>query len=202
MENTNEKKDLRGQYIQGKEIHKIKLSDIILTETIHLTAKCDLTEQIERIRALNLEYFDNPIIIKPIENAQFSLLLGYNRYTIAKALEHEYICAIIEDVSRGKAKRLTGVKDRMEHSPEGTNGFLPIDKIVIPDDFKNTQPKQYKLDACREYYLKNKRFNKPIIIENDVHLVNGYTRYCIAVELGLKYVPVKFKRNYRKQSSS
>ena len=64
---------------------------------------------------------------------------------------------------------------------------IKIEQIIIPDCFKNTKPKKYKLDNVKQYVKKHGKLNKPIVL-NDNYLVDGYTRYLVAKELGLKEV--------------
>ena len=65
---------------------------------------------------------------------------------------------------------------------------IKIKDIVIPDSFKETQPKEYKLDAVREYVRVNGKLDRPVILKGDT-LVNNYTRYLVALEFGMEEVP-------------
>ena len=52
-------------------------------------------------------------------------------------------------------------------------------------------PRTLKLISKMEYYLRNNKFEQPIVINKKGVLVDGYTSYIIAQMLNKKYVRVK-----------
>lgn len=68
--------------------------------------------------------------------------------------------------------------------------YIKIDKIKIPNSFKRTQPKGWKMKERWEYYRCNDRFYSPIVIDQTNYLVDGYISYLIAKADGLKEVEV------------
>ena len=68
---------------------------------------------------------------------------------------------------------------------------MKLSDIIIPYDFKTTEPKDYKLIACMKYYNKFGRLDKPITVNVDNYLVDGYARYLTAKAVGMEDVPVK-----------
>lgn len=66
-----------------------------------------------------------------------------------------------------------------------------LKNIKISKEFKMKYPKTLKLISKMKYYLRNNRFEQPIIINKDNVLVDGYTSYIIAQMLNKKYVRVK-----------
>lgn len=66
-----------------------------------------------------------------------------------------------------------------------------LKNIKISKQFKMNYPGQIKLISKMEYYLRNNKFEQPIIVNKDNVLVDGYTSYIIAQMLNKKYVRVK-----------
>lgn len=66
-----------------------------------------------------------------------------------------------------------------------------LKNIKISKEFKMAYPKTLKLISKMEYYLRNNKFEQPIVINKDNVLVDGYTSYIIAQMLNKKWVRVK-----------
>ncbi|MBR3133367.1 MAG: hypothetical protein IKG42_04810 [Clostridia bacterium] len=66
-----------------------------------------------------------------------------------------------------------------------------ISNIKVTSEFLATRPRERKLIAKAMYYAQNGRFERPVILDENNVLVDGYTTYIIAKELEMKYVPVK-----------
>ena len=66
-----------------------------------------------------------------------------------------------------------------------------LKNIKISKEFKMKYPRTLKLISKMEYYLRNNKFEQPIIINKDNVLIDGYTSYIIAQMLNKKWVRVK-----------
>ena len=66
-----------------------------------------------------------------------------------------------------------------------------LKNIKISKEFKMKYPKTLKLISKMEYYLRNNKFEQPIVINKDNVLVDGYTSYITAQMLNKKWVRVK-----------
>lgn len=66
-----------------------------------------------------------------------------------------------------------------------------LKNIKISKEFKMTYPKTLKLISKMEYYLRNNKFEQPIVINKKGVLVDGYTSYIIAQMLNKKWIRVK-----------
>lgn len=66
-----------------------------------------------------------------------------------------------------------------------------LKNIKISKEFKMKYPRTLKLISKMEYYLRNNKFEQPIVINKKGVLVDGYTSYIIAQMLNKKYVRVK-----------
>ena len=74
---------------------------------------------------------------------------------------------------------------------------MRLTDIKVPDAFKKTQPSSTKLITCANYYKKFGQLDKPITIDTNGYLVDGYVRYVVAKRMGLNEVPVKFLTDKR-----
>lgn len=66
-----------------------------------------------------------------------------------------------------------------------------LKNIKISKEFKMKYPRTLKLISKMEYYLRNNKFEQPIVINKENVLVDGYTSYIIAQMLNKKWVRVK-----------
>lgn len=82
------------------------------------------------------------------------------------------------------------------------NKAMAINDVVILDSFKDTTPKESKLNRVREYISEYGKFDEPIVVTDDNVLVDGYTRYLIAKELGVEGIPYITLKEYYKQGIS
>lgn len=69
-----------------------------------------------------------------------------------------------------------------------TNPILPIGEIKIPEEF--SMPRLEKLKKCMDFYRKNKRFDRQIIVDSEKTLHDGYCAYLVAVLMGAEKVKV------------
>ena len=79
--------------------------------------------------------------------------------------------------------------------------FVHIEDIVIPPEYGKTRVGYHKVQWAKEYYQRNGFMDKPISVvpetnerglPNKLCLVDEYSRYRAAIELGLTEVEVKY----------
>lgn len=176
-----------NEFISKAQVTNINISDVFLKEIIHKNSTVNFDKEISKAQSKNLTQFDRPIIVKQEDNLQYSLVSGYKKYCIAKALNHEQIPAIIITESRLELKRKTDfINSDFNHVYNSYN----IDDIYIPLEFMASHPSKDKIKNCVKYYKKHKKFDKPIVITKAGLCIDGYIRYLIALRLGVKRVPV------------
>ena len=73
--------------------------------------------------------------------------------------------------------------------------LLPLSEIKIQKAFEATPPKESKLNKVREFLKANSVLDEPIVITPDKTLLDGYTRYLVAKEANLLFVPVQVVEN-------
>lgn len=182
----------RNEFVSTQEIKTIKVSDIILTEPIHINAKVNFTRQIEKLQSKNIIMLNNPIIVKQESDSTYSLINGYKGYSIAKALNHEYVPAVVINESRKVFTKKLGFKS--SRLPEGANDLMWLRDIRIPKEFSEKKVRREKVDVVMKYYNLHKEFDKPIVIKGKRLLIDGYARYVVAKILNIDRVPVKFEQ--------
>lgn len=64
----------------------------------------------------------------------------------------------------------------------GEGKKMRLDEIKIPDCFVKTPPKQWKLEACREYFKEYGRIDRRIIVDKKGVLRDGYVGYLVLKE--------------------
>ena len=56
---------------------------------------------------------------------------------------------------------------------------MNIDDIKISDQFLDSHPSQEKMERFEKYWLRTNHQDKPIILDKNGYLVDGYIRYLI-----------------------
>ena len=82
--------------------------------------------------------------------------------------------------------------------PYGTEIIVDVElsRIKVPVSFKKHPPKSWKMENVREFYNIHGFVDSPITVYYDVFgeyvLMDGYTRYLVLMENGVKKIPIKF----------
>ena len=180
-----------------KDINYVDIQNIILTEPVHLNAK-----GICFGRGIG-EIYDNSRIISPVAirllpDGRYSLVIGLVGFIKAKLANLNKIAAIITDLSRSDFIKSCGLSmtcEKIHRNKTQSNQeyeFIDIKDITIPRRFLETNPDLEKVNKIKDVYFKHNELDKPVSIRKKYILCDGYIRYLIAKELGLKHVLVKF----------
>lgn len=70
-------------------------------------------------------------------------------------------------------------------------GIENINNIKIAEEFKKNKPKSEKMIYKWNFYQFYGKFEQPIVLDKNNYLIDGYTTYLIAKQLGKKYIKVK-----------
>lgn len=70
-------------------------------------------------------------------------------------------------------------------------GMEKLNKIIIQEKFKEHSPRWTKMLDKQAFYIEHGKYEQPIVINKNNILVDGYTTYLLAKQLGRKYMPVK-----------
>lgn len=76
---------------------------------------------------------------------------------------------------------------------------MKLNDIVITDKFKNTIPKEDKINKCREIYKRDCEPSKQIVIDHKNRLVDGYVQYLVFKENNVEDVIVNKLAKPRKR---
>ena len=73
---------------------------------------------------------------------------------------------------------------------------IKVSDIIIPEEFKNSQPSEEKMAKVRKYIAEHGNFDKPIVLIGNT-LIDGYIRYLIAIEFDIEEIEFKRIKNWR-----
>lgn len=93
---------------------------------------------------------------------------------------YDTVKAIVVNMKRGDFMRQYG------------NTYLPLSEIYVPEYFAKSTPRDWKIQRVKDRLGAKKKLDKPITINQDHYIVDGYTRYLVAKEIGMRYAPVRF----------
>lgn len=79
--------------------------------------------------------------------------------------------------------------------PEGTEDFVSIETIVVPEEFLNSHPNPQKTQQVIDYIKRKGYLDEPITINRDTKILrDGYRRYIVAKREKLNLVPVIYEK--------
>lgn len=130
----------------------------------------------------NYQYKHKPskdcVVVVRRTNHGYDLVSGWADYQECLHEGYKMVRAFITDTSRGEFFR------KYSHT------YLPLNEIIIPNHMKNTTPHEWKIKRVRNRLGEKNRLDRPITINSNHVLLDGYTRYLVAKEVGMKYVPI------------
>lgn len=71
---------------------------------------------------------------------------------------------------------------------------ISVKDIKIKDEFIKNSPSKKKMIHKWRYYRETGKLNSPIILNENLYLVDGYTSYLIAVADGIKTVDIEIRK--------
>ena len=78
---------------------------------------------------------------------------------------------------------------------------IKISEIIIPESFAQTHPKQYKIDKCKEYWIKTGRQSKYIVVNKENILQDGYVMYLVLKEFDIEEARIiRSKKGYKRNN--
>lgn len=150
----------------------IPVSEIRLTEAVHIAGNSHYT-------CAGKSNADCYVIVRRKRNG-YALVSGWADYTECVMQGYETVLAIVVNQKRGEFMRQYG------------DTYIPITDIFVPENFAKSKPRDWKIRRVRDRLGDKKKLDKPITINQDHYIVDGYTRYLVAKEIGMGYVPVRW----------
>lgn len=163
-----------------KEAIEIPISEIKLTEYIHKTGFYIGGKQHKSRK-------DCIVLVRTRIDGTYSLVSGWDDFMIAKQRGYYSIQAIVTNPHKGDFLRLYSTV------------YLPLEKLIVPEFMACTKPAHWKIKRVRDRLGNKMQLDKPITIDRDNVIRDGYTRYLIAKEQGIRFVPVRYVQ-YKKYS--
>lgn len=97
-----------------------------------------------------------------------------------------------EEVTEALAQVAVSSIEKEEAKP--AEYILPLEDIIISEDFLNSTPNPIKTQAVIDYVEQHGHLDEPIWLSKDSHiLVDGYRRYLVAKKLKMSHVPVSYR---------
>lgn len=75
---------------------------------------------------------------------------------------------------------------------------IKLSEIKITSAFENTTPNLEKMHKYRKYYAENKKQSKPILLDYNNVLRDGYIQYLILKENGVDEATIMRKKKYKR----
>jgi hypothetical protein len=83
-------------------------------------------------------------------------------------------------------------KAQILQTPKGTQGALELSEVKIPEG--RTPPNPESIQEVIAYIEAHKQFTRPIVVNEENVLLDGYKLYVAAKELGIKTIPITRRR--------
>jgi hypothetical protein len=99
------------------------------------------------------------------------------------------------------------LKERLHYifykEPYGTDAVIHINDIIIPREFLKlkSKPAYWKMVRARRFYVDHGYVDIPVSVSPIINernktkyiLVDGYTRYLVLKEVGMKEIPIRYQ---------
>ena len=69
--------------------------------------------------------------------------------------------------------------------------MMKLENIVIRESFANTIPRPNKMKECRDYWNKNQKQDRYIVVDRNNVLVDGYIQYLVLKENGVEEAEIR-----------
>lgn len=77
--------------------------------------------------------------------------------------------------------------------------IIRLEDVKIPLCYTKTKPRPEKVNAVLSYVKKNNELDRPLVLDKDNNLTDGYIRYLVAQEIGLEVVSYLTQEEYQNQ---
>ncbi|MFC0903743.1 hypothetical protein ACFHWD_03445 [Clostridium sp. MT-14] len=198
--NINNKRLLNWKSTQV--VQKINEEQIVIVEELHIKGKghISLTKVIEKFK--DKDIIDKRIVIRPINNDKYALVMGLKWLLLARELKKPLTCIIVDtSYTHRKLVKEIGLLGYYFKVPNNTEDILNLRDIHISKSFKNTKPQKYKINKYRNYFNEHKCLDKPVVVQKKnvdgkeyMLLTDGYIRYLIFKKKGIVNIPVRYAK--------
>lgn len=181
IRNYNSKRFMEFRRSFGDNSEEVELSLIHLEYPVHVNAEVRLDKDIEYYKT-HQKQVTTPLIVRKVKDG-FVLLAGWKYYHLAHALGQNKVPVLISCFSSRK-KMMCEI---------GCYKLLKVCKMTelkIPASFDCSFIKSEKLEAIKVYDYKHHAQMKPIVVNKDMLIVDGYAQYLYNRNMEKEYCEV------------
>lgn len=165
------------------EYVEISLDSIKLDEPIHINAKSSIEKDVQYYIVKDKKV-NTPIIVRKAEDG-YVLLAGWKYFKLAHALSQDTVRVFVTDFE----DRVSLMKAIGCYAPLQV---CRITKLLVPSKFDCTVVNPEKLESIKAYDYKHHAQMKPIVVNKDMLIVDGYAQYVYNRNMGKEYCEVRF----------
>lgn len=166
-----------GEYIE------VPLNSIRLEEKIHSTSRVNIGKDVEHYIAKEKKVV-TPMIVRATEDG-YVLLAGWKYYHLAHALSQDTVRVFVSDFeSRTALMKAIGCKAPLY--------VCKMTELFVPSAFDCTFVNPEKLEEIKAYDYKYHAQMKPIVVNKDMLIVDGYAQYVYNRNMEKEYCEVRF----------
>lgn len=152
--------------------------------------KAGLTE--ENIQNEKIMVQGEPTLDVPVDDCPGEIGVVCFQVSLIPEKQKEAVKADKKPVKEPEKKEEVKEKEQPK-IPEGTEDFVALDQIKVPEEFLKYQPTPYKTQLVIDHVKQSGMLDEPITIDRETKvLIDGYRRYIVAQKLDMKMVPVMY----------
>lgn len=175
----NDRKFREFKRINSENIVEIPMSKIKLLLQMYIDGlrRNDMSKHIEYYKTNGLSV-DSLVIVQTDGSGNYNLITGWHTYVIADGIGQETVKAIVVNCSRKELKKMLGCVVPYN--------YVSTDELKVTDKFSASTVSSEKIDAVREYDQKCHQPYKPIVIDANGYIIDGYAQYVYNKQAGIK----------------
>lgn len=167
----------------GDEYVEVPLDSIKLNEPIHINAKSSIEKDVQYYIAKDKKV-TTPMIVRKVGDG-YVLLAGWKYFQLAHALSQDTVRVFVTDFE----DRVSLMKAIGCYAPLQV---CRITELLVPSKFDCTVVNPEKLETIKAYDYKYHAQMKPIVVNKDMLIVDGYAQYVYNRNMGKEYCEVRF----------
>lgn len=177
----NDKKFKEFKRINRENIVDIPVDKIKLLSQIHIDGlrRNDMSKHINYYKTNGLS-IGGVVIVQSDKDGSgnYNLITGWRTYVIADGIGQETVKAIVVNCSRKELKKMLGCVVPYN--------YVSTDELKVTEKFAESTVSAEKIDTIREYDQKCHQPYKPIVIDANNYIIDGYAQYVYNKAAGIK----------------
>lgn len=175
----NDRKFKEFKRINSENIVDIPVDKIKLLYQIHIDGlrRNNMSKHINYYRTNGLSV-SSLVIVQNDGSGNYNLITGWRTYVIADGIGQDTVKAIVVNCSRKELKKMLGCVVPYN--------YVSTDELKVTEKFAVSTVSDEKLGAIREYDEKCHQPYKPIVIDANGYIIDGYSQYVYNKEAGIK----------------